>query len=65
MKHLNIESLSADTIESIKKDRHSRSVDELIFKYNLSARSISMICQGIKRQRPGRKSAQLEIEKQK
>jgi len=55
MKHLSISSLSADIIELIKKDRQTLSLDELIFKYNLSGKTISKICEGIKRQRPKRK----------
>jgi len=56
MKHLNITALSADTIQSIKTDRQTLSVDVLVFKYNLSGKNISKICEGIKRQRPKRKA---------
>jgi len=54
MKHQKIESLSEETIESIKKDRLTHPIDELVFKYNVSAKNIAALCEGIKMQRRAR-----------
>jgi hypothetical protein len=37
--------------EAVKKDRMFHSLNELVFKYNISYQNISIICKGIERQK--------------
>jgi hypothetical protein len=45
------ETLPPEVIEIVKKDREHLTMNELVFKYNISYKNIAAICKGIERKK--------------